>query len=155
MAGRTKSWTPTREALFFDIVRRTGNISAAARAAKLSRSAVYDRRRQDADFRCELEGVLDEVTDDLEAELRRRAVEGVEKPVYYGGKPCGTVHTYSDNLGMFLLKGRRRSIFGDGKAAVVTAPTGASDAVQSATDRLIEKLDAMTRSQTDGEDCGS
>ncbi len=50
--------------------------------------------------------------DDLEAELRRRAMEGTEKPVYFRGEECGVIRNYSDALGMFLLKGRRRAVFG-------------------------------------------
>ena len=43
--------------------------------------------------------------DALEAEARRRAVEGVRKPVFYQGVICGWVGEYSDTLLIFLLKG--------------------------------------------------
>ena len=41
----------------------------------------------------------------LEPEAIRRAVEGVEKPVYQGGELVGYVREYSDTLLIFLLKG--------------------------------------------------
>ena len=46
-----------------------------------------------------------EACDALEAEARRRAVEGVRKPIYCQGEICGTVREYSDTLLFFLLKG--------------------------------------------------
>jgi hypothetical protein len=43
----------------------------------------------------------------LEDEALRRAVEGVEEPVYQGGKQVGVIRKYSDALLMFLLKAAR------------------------------------------------
>ena len=47
----------------------------------------------------------------IEAEARRRAVDGVDEPVYYQGKEVGTVRRYSDVLLIFLLKGLRPQRF--------------------------------------------
>ena len=40
----------------------------------------------------------------MEAEARRRGVEGTLKPVFYKGEECGQVREYSDTLLIFLLK---------------------------------------------------
>jgi hypothetical protein len=47
------------------------------------------------------------VADQLEQEARRRAHDGVRKPVYQGGKRVGYIQEYSDTLLIFLLKGLR------------------------------------------------
>jgi hypothetical protein len=43
----------------------------------------------------------------LEDEAVRRAYEGVERPVFQGGKQVGVVREYSDTLLIFLLKALR------------------------------------------------
>lgn len=43
----------------------------------------------------------------LESEATRRAVKGVEEPVFYQGEKCGEVQKYSDTLLIFLLKAAR------------------------------------------------
>ena len=53
-----------------------------------------------------------EALDLLEAELWRRALKGVARPVFYGGKRCGVIRSYSDQLGMFLLKAHRPERYG-------------------------------------------
>lgn len=105
-------WSRRRQAAFFDVLRRTANVSAACRAAGVPRGRAYALRRADDDFRREWRQALEEALDDLEAELRRRAMDGVDKPVFYAGKECGSVRTYSDALGMFILKSRRPAVFG-------------------------------------------
>ena len=49
-----------------------------------------------------------EACDSLRSEARRRAVEGVVKPVYYQGVECGGIREYSDTLLIFLMKGACR-----------------------------------------------
>lgn len=49
----------------------------------------------------------EQAADRLEREAWRRAVNGVERPVYYQGEQCGVVREYSDTLLIFLLKGFR------------------------------------------------
>lgn len=40
----------------------------------------------------------------LESEAYRRAVEGVDEPVFYKGDECGAVRKYSDKILLVLLK---------------------------------------------------
>ncbi|MHC5536960.1 hypothetical protein ACYOEI_01645 [Singulisphaera rosea] len=49
--------------------------------------------------------------DTLESEARRRALDGVEKPVFYRGQKCGAIREYSDALLMFLMKAARPERF--------------------------------------------
>src|SRR5262245_47497044 len=64
---------------------------------------------------------LEEAADHLQAEARRRAVDGVKKLKFYNGRPVIDPatgqqyyeHEYSDSLLMALLRGLRPHIFGD------------------------------------------
>ena len=51
--------------------------------------------------------VEDAVADTMERELYRRAVEGVDKPVFHQGDEVATIREYSDTLLIFGLKGAR------------------------------------------------
>ncbi len=105
-------WTPGERRCFLDKLRETANVSAAARAAGKSRSSAYQLRQQDEAFRAAWDEALEEALDMLEAELWRRALKGVARPVFYGGKCCGVIRSYSDQLGMFLLKAHRPERYG-------------------------------------------
>lgn len=143
--------TKRRQAVFLDVVRTTGNVSAGVRAAGVSRTQVYGQRRRDKAFRAEWDSALQGALDDLEGALRRRAVDGVEKAVYYGGKQCGASTTYSDNLGMFLLRGRRKDIFGDGKSTVANDAMAKADVADlSPRERLLAKLHQMSAADQRG-----
>lgn len=139
-------WTKRKQAVFLDVVRATGNISAGARAASLTAAQAYSHRKKDQAFRAAWDSALQGALDDLEGALRRCAVDGVEKAIYYGGKQCGASVTYSDNLGMFLLRGRRKDIFGDGRpASAVSETPGAAVADASPRERLLAKLLLMSQ----------
>jgi len=152
--GGRRDWTERRRAAFLERLRESANVSAAARAAGMSRSSAYAVRRRDPDFRAGWDEALEEALDDLEAELRRRAIEGVDKPVFYGGKECGSVKSYSDTLGMFLLKSRRGEVFAEtgGRPPSEELEREVTEAKQ----RLAEMLTRMQRRETgDGSDDAS
>lgn len=86
-------------------------MSRACELSGLSRKSAYDHRREDEEFAADWEDALDVSMDLLEEEARRRALEGVEEPVFYQGESCGLVRKYSDTLLIFLLKGGRPEKF--------------------------------------------
>lgn len=104
---------PTWAAAFLDALKDMGIVSRAAAIAGVSSSAVSALRQRNADFDAAFEDAMEEAIDKMETEARRRAVDGVEKTIYYQGEVCGYEQVYSDSLLMFLLKGRRRAVFGD------------------------------------------
>ena len=55
-------------------------------------------------FRKQWDDAIEDATDALELEARRRAFSGVEDPVYYKGQVVGGVRKYSDVLLIFLLE---------------------------------------------------
>ena len=94
-------------AAFLTALESSGNVTVAARLAGVSRTAAYKARRGEAEFAASWDEALEVALDGMEAEARRRAVEGWEEPVFYQGKVCGHIRKYSDALIMFLLKAYR------------------------------------------------
>lgn len=102
-------WRPA----FLASLSLVGNVTEAARAAKIDRSAAYDERKRDKQFAQAWDDAMDMAADELELEARRRAYEGVDEPVFgslggsSGSGEIGTIRRYSDTLLIFLLKGAR------------------------------------------------
>lgn len=109
--------SPGKRKRFIETLRQTGNVSAAARAIGVPRAKLYKKRKADKRFREEWHEAVEEALDNLEEEIRRRALEGTEKPVYYGGKKCGSITAFNDTLAMFLLKAKRPATYGEGEGA--------------------------------------
>ena len=99
-------------------------------------------RRRSEDFAAQWDEALEEGSDLLEAEARRRAVTGVDKPVYYKGEVVGSITQYSDRLLMFLLRAHRPQKFRDGGKVKQTGATdvGVDEDIEKA---ILEKLDRM------------
>ncbi len=91
---------------FLEEYSQCGNITVAAEIVGMARRTHYRWIEDDVGYREAFESATEEAIDRLEAEARRRAVEGVEKPVgWYKGEPGGYVREFSDTLLIFLLKG--------------------------------------------------
>jgi hypothetical protein len=122
---RTARRTPIKKAepkvdwgdAFIDALASGGNVRAACLKAGIGRTAAYARRRDELAFHDAWETAMEEATDILEEEARRRAYGGIEKTVYGSGGPgVGTVEVgvakeYSDTLLIFLLKAHRPEKF--------------------------------------------
>jgi hypothetical protein len=78
-----RPWRPT----FLELIRQTGNVYLSARGAGVSRSTPYALAARNPAFAAEWARAEADAADALEAEARRRALEG------------------SDPLLMFLLRG--------------------------------------------------
>lgn len=66
--------------------------------------ADHQRWLEDAEYREGFRLALERYMGQLELEVRRRALEGVEEPVFYRGEQCGTKRVYSDRLLELLLR---------------------------------------------------
>lgn len=124
MAARVR-FTRERRERFLELLRETGNVSDAARAAGVSRSRVYQVRAESEPFARQWEDAVGALGDRIEAEAVRRALHGVEEPYYYQGEERGTVRKYSDTLLMFLLKSRCPERYGECGSQQRAAETGA------------------------------
>jgi hypothetical protein len=105
--------TPKKREKFLDALKRTGNVTKACTLAGLGRTAVYEWRDEEEEFRQNWQKALDVAADLLEEEAIRRGKDGVKKPVYQGGKLVGHMQEYSDTLLIFLLKGAKPQKYGD------------------------------------------
>lgn len=127
--AKTHAIQHRKKRAFLAAYARLGNVTQAATAAGIDRSTHYAWLREEGPegdaYRAAFAQAEEEAADWLEAEARRRAVEGVEEPVYQGGKKVGTVRRYSDTLLIFLLKGARPDKYADRHKAELTGANGA------------------------------
>ncbi len=103
--------TPQLEEKFLQGLRDGLTPKEAAANCNIARSTAFDWKGEDEDFRRRWNEAIDEGTDLLEKEARRRAVEGVDEPVFYQGTECAVVKKYSDQLLMLMLRGRRSDVY--------------------------------------------
>lgn len=117
MANRTKFTLKARET-FLDLLRAGNTATFAASAIGMRREGVYRHRADEPDFAAAWEQALEEGVDVLEQEAKRRAVEGVTKPVVQGGRVVTDalgfpilLHEYSDALLALLLKAKKPAVY--------------------------------------------
>src|SRR5947209_17637730 len=106
-----------RQRAFLAAFSECGTIKEAARCADISRQSHYDWLRSSSDYAVAFAEAENEAGEALEAEARRRAVEGFVEPVVYQGKLCYEIdeatgekkpigiRKFSDTLLIFLMKG--------------------------------------------------
>ena len=102
-----------QQAAFLAAYARIATVKDAAQAAGVGRRTHYDWLAADATYVERFEEARRDATDVLLREARRRAVVGVQEPVFYRGEAVGTVTKYSDVLLIFLLKGLLPQVFRD------------------------------------------
>ncbi|HEX6983959.1 MAG TPA: hypothetical protein VF170_01220 [Planctomycetaceae bacterium] len=103
-----------KQRAFLAAYRECGTIAGASRAAEVGRRTHYEWLGSDPAYRAAFADAREEAGELLEAEARRRALDGVRRMKFgRDGKPLidpGTgepyvEHEYSDVLLIFLLKG--------------------------------------------------
>lgn len=93
---------------FLMLLREYGIPSYAARELGRSEVCFQVLRSQNRDFAAAWDWAEREAADRLELEARRRAVQGIEKPIWYKGDEVGSETVYSDSLLNTLLKAKHR-----------------------------------------------
>src|SRR5215469_15768 len=78
--------TGARRERFLKSLADTGNVTAAVAVAGTSRTRVYELRKTDPAFAAAWEEAEEIAADALEAEARRRAVEGTQELLVSAGK---------------------------------------------------------------------
>ena len=73
----------------------------------------YEKTRPPLSSGAAWDEALERGLDALEDEIMRRAKDGVGEPIYYRGAVVGETRRYSDTLAMFILKSKRREIWGE------------------------------------------
>lgn len=131
---RYGTWSPERAAqipvykrIILDALREGLWISEICQQIQVGTRAVREWRQQDTHFGEAYREAEEAFIDSLEREAVRRAMSGVADVVIHAGRvvmdprtakdPDGPKpllrRTYSDGLMMFVLKGRRREVYGD------------------------------------------
>lgn len=100
-------WKPA----WLEAFRVCGTVSGACKVVNIGRRTVYDARNRDEEFAQAWQELEDTTTDRMEREAFRRAVEGVERDIYFKGDPVGTERQFSDTLLIFMLKARKPQIY--------------------------------------------
>lgn len=101
--ARRRHW----ERVFLAALSQTGVVRDATAVARIDRTTAYKARANDPVFAEAWDVACEDAADAAEAEAWRRAVEGVDKPVFQGGLCVGTIREYSDGLLTLILKARR------------------------------------------------
>lgn len=105
--ARHDGWTPNRQRDFIAALARIGLVSAAAQAIGLSAKSAYAlRRRAGAEsFAAAWNAALTMGRDNARGVAIDRALNGVEKPIYYRGRQVGTRRVFNDRLLIAALRG--------------------------------------------------
>lgn len=101
-----RDW-PEWKHLFILALTESPNVTDAARFAGIARPYAYEARGLDPSFREAWDDAMQVSVDRLEAAAFRRATDGVEKPIFWRGRKCGSVREYSDSLVSTLLRAHR------------------------------------------------
>ncbi len=115
----TPNWGNQKEVNYDAMVRflveysKIGNATKAADFAGIGKTTYKRWLTDEPRFRTLFDEARDESADHLEYEAWRRAVRGVDKPVFHQGVEVGVIKEYSDSLLMFLLRGSRPEKYRD------------------------------------------
>jgi len=122
MSTKPHFWKPA----FLKALAKTGLVGVAAKQAHVTVRSVQRARDlkgrtgpsllEAQAFARDYAAALDQFSDSVELELKRRAIDGVERetPIFYKGEQVGTrvTRVYSDRLLMFLAKALRPQRYG-------------------------------------------
>ncbi len=114
---------------FLAALSRSPDVTLAARRAGIDRATAYRARQRNTQFAAQWDAALLESMDLAEGEAYRRAVRGVRKPVYQGGKLVGCVREHSDTLLIFLLKAHKPGLYREVSRHELSGPDGGPLAV--------------------------
>lgn len=100
-----KNRPPKKMYAFLKAYEETGNMTRASQIADMHDSSHYEWLEKYDWYHELFDEAHMKACRRLEEEARRRAVEGVEEPVFHKGEVCGVITKYSDTLLIFLMKG--------------------------------------------------
>lgn len=113
MGSATRQIRHAKKRLFLEAFSRVGTIKHAAEAAGVDRHSHHLWLQKDPEYAAAFAEAEEQAVEVLEREMRRRAVEGVEEPVWHKGEQVGSVRKYSDVLLIFALKAARPERYRD------------------------------------------
>ena len=100
--------TPALVDRFCHTLANTGIVTRALDTAGIDRAAAYAERKTNPAFQAAWDAALTIGLGVLEDEVKRRAFEGVEKPIFWQGEEVARVREFSDSLAKFVLERRMK-----------------------------------------------
>lgn len=94
------------KAAFLEAYAELGVVTAACKQVGVGRQTMYEWQEHDEEFALRWNQARAAADDAIRSEIHRRAIIGLDKPVYQGGRQVGTIREYSDTLLIFLAKSR-------------------------------------------------
>jgi molybdenum-dependent DNA-binding transcriptional regulator ModE len=151
VATRRGKWSKKVEAIFLDALRMHGNISAAARAAGVSTTLIWTRRRDWPAFRERFEEALEEAEVALEFRLAfqgnmilNEAPPGEQAGTGAAGEPAAEPAKFDPDLALRFLKWRQQKKTGrDPRRGRHKGPPDRS--IEEAVDSILRKVEAIER----------
>lgn len=115
--------SPEAEEIIITFLKKGYSLGYSADQAGVSRRSLFDWRKDDPEFGARVDEAIDMGTDLYEDEMRRRALEGVERTIFQKGEAVGTETVYSDGLLSMALTGRRPEKWGKNRTEI-SGPNG-------------------------------
>jgi len=131
---------------FLKMLSEGYSVQGACLELNVSRSNMYKWYREDEKFRKEWDEAVEASIDLMEQEAFRRAVKGTREPVVSAGQVVTYQRRYSDGLLQFLMKSRRKHVYGD----VSQVDLNANVSFTGAAERLATKLAALDARKAKG-----
>jgi hypothetical protein len=143
---RRRSLAPKARKTFLAALTEGYSVTHAAERAGHHRRRFYDAREADADFADAWLDALEQGTDLLEDELRRRAL-GYDEVTYDGdGKPFRTVHRHDTRALELTLKARRPHLYRENVQRVeLTGADGGPVAIEGFTPTTLADVLRLAR----------
>jgi hypothetical protein len=132
--ARPSSYTPKKGAAVLDRLSANEGVAKAGKAVGVCRKTVYNWRDAHPAFKDAFDDVQDAITDDIEATAIQRALAG------------------DTTLLIFLLKSRRREVYGDKVAVTVQLRKKAEDMAEQlgvSADDLIREAELVAAGSWD------
>ena len=150
-----KSWSKAKEARFLSALAESCNVSFAARRARVSTSAIYERRKANASFRAGWQEALREGYAKLEIILLERALVGTEKVIERRDGSIERMREYSNSLAVALLRMHRDAAAEPDIEPGLSRPADEEE-IEEIRQRIARKLERLNRQLTQrggGGDC--
>jgi len=122
--------SPELREIFLEQLRASGNVGSAAKVCNVFRTTPYQWKKKDPEFSRQWDEALDAAADVAEAEVRRRAIDGFQEPVFYQGKVVDYITKYSDRmleLHIKALKPEKYRERNQGEGSIVIEVNGVED----------------------------
>src|SRR4051812_11058981 len=111
LTARALERTAAKQQAFLKALSRLGTVTAACQVVQVGRRSIYDWVERDQEFAAAFDLAREVAADILEAEARRRGVDGVSEPVYFRGAVVGHVQRFSDACLLAVLAAYRPERF--------------------------------------------